>query len=377
VINKARLIRLTQVIIRINSENPPGNEYQLALFVAKKLRALGFKVKSYEFAKKRPNIIGILKGSSKNGAILFSPHLDTVPAGKGWKVNPFSAKIIDGKIYGRGATDCKGNLAVGLEVMQSLVEEKVKLRRDLIFAATADEEAGSGLGIIPLIEKRILKPSAAIILDSEEFNIIVAQKGLIHFKVRIFGKKAHGAYPHLGVNAIENAARIINDLKNFKFKFQKHPFLKPPTINIGTIKGGDKVNMVADFCEFEVDLRFLPGMKAQDILREIKNLIRKRAKKFKIIVDGIQEPCEINKDNPLVKTLLLANRRFHKKAKLEGSEGATVISFFLQKGIPALATGFGKDGQAHTTDEYVRIEDLYRGALALDEFIKRFNIKKG
>lgn len=371
-INKDRLVRLTQKVIQINSENPPGNEFQLAQFVAKELHRCGLEVKSYQFAKRRPNVIGILKGESQKDSLLLSPHLDTVPAGKGWKINPFSGRIIDGKIYGRGATDCKGNLAVGIEVLRSLTEDRVKLKRDIIFAATADEEAGSGLGIIPLLEKAILKPSAAVILDSEEFNIIIAQKGLIHFKVKIFGKKAHGAYPQLGKNAIEFAAKIINDLENHKFKFRRHPLLKGPTINIGTIKGGDKVNMVADYCEFEVDLRFLPGMKVNDILRQIKNIIRKRASRFKLVIDGIQQPCEMDKNHLLVKALLGANQRIANKGALKGSEGATVISFFLEKGIPALATGFGKEGMAHVTDECVQIKDLYLGALALEGFIKKF-----
>jgi len=371
VINKHRLVSLTQRIIQINSENPPGNEFKLAQLVARELWACGFKVKSYEFARRRPNIVGILNGKFHKGSLLFSPHLDTVPAGGGWKINPFSGKVINGKIYGRGATDCKGNLAVGLEVMRSLSEDKIALSRDIIFAATADEEAGSGLGIIPLLQKGILNPSAAVILDSDEFEIIVAQKGLIHFKIKIFGKKAHGAYPHLGVNAIEIAAEVIADLKEYRFKFKRHPLLKAPTINIGTIQGGDKVNMVADYCELEVDLRFLPGMKAKEILKGLKAVIKKRAKSFKIEVDGIQVPCEMDRRHPLVKTLLLVNRRIAKKGTLKGSEGATVISFFLQNGIPALATGFGKEGMAHTTNEYVEIRDLYKGALVLEEYIKR------
>lgn len=375
-IDKNRLIRLTQKLIQINSENPPGNEFPLAQLVAKNLRSWGFQVKSFEFAKRRPNIIGILKGKSKKGALLFSPHLDTVPAGNGWRFNPFSGKIIDGKIYGRGATDCKGNLAVGLEVMHSLSEDKVKLKRDIIFAATCDEEVGSGLGIIPLIKKGILKPAAAVILDSDEFNIIIAQKGLIHFKIKLFGKKAHGAYPHLGVNAIEIAAKIINDFKNYKFRYRKHPLLKAPTINIGTIKGGDKVNMVADSCEFEVDLRFLPGMQAKAILKKIKTIIQKRTKRFKIEVSGIQEPCEMNREHPLAKNLLKVSKRFIPKASFKGSEGATVISFFLQKNISALATGFGKEGMAHSTDECVGINDLYKGALVLEEFVKEFDSLK-
>lgn len=375
-INKNRLVNLTRKLIQINSENPPGNEYRLAQLVAGKLRSFGLQVKSYEFAKKRPNIIGILKGRSTKGSILLSPHLDTVPAGRGWKFNPFSGKLDNGKIFGRGATDCKGNLAAGLEVMHSLTEDEINLKRDIIFAATCDEETGSGLGIIPLIKKGILRPRAAVILDADNFDIIVAQKGLIHFKIKVFGKKAHGAYPHLGINAIEIAARIIDDLKKYRFPYLRHPLLRAPTVNIGTIKGGDKVNMVADYCEFEVDLRFLSGMKVQNILRQVKTIIRKRAKKFKIAVDGIQSPCEINRNNLLVKTLVEANRKVHKESRLEGSEGATVISFFLQKHIPALATGFGKKGMAHATNEYAVIDDLYKGARVLEEFIKRYDSVK-
>ncbi|MFZ5800422.1 MAG: M20 family metallopeptidase [Candidatus Omnitrophota bacterium] len=369
-VNKKRLIHLTRKLIQINSENPPGNEAAIARFVAGKLQRAGLKVKFYSFAKARPNVIAVFKGRNSRRQLLVSPHLDTVPAGEGWRVYPFAGKIINGKIYGRGSSDCKGNLAVGIEALVSLAEEGFKPHNDIIFAATADEESGSALGILPLVEKNIIRPAAAVILDSDDFNIIIAQKGLIHFKIKIFGKKAHGAYPHLGVNAIELAAAVINDLKKFRFKFSAHPRLRSPTVNIGTIKGGEKVNMVADYCEMEVDLRFLPGMRAPDIRRQIKRIISRRAKKFKIEIAGIQKPCSIAANHPLVKSLLKANHRLGIRPKLSGSEGATVISFFLNKGIPALATGFGKTGTAHANDEYAVVNDLWQGAKVLENFLK-------
>lgn len=372
-VNRTRLINLTRKILSIESENPPGNEYRLAMFVKKELSSLGLKVKTYEFAKNRPNVVGLLKGKSSRGSILLSPHLDTVPAGRGWKFNPYAGIIRAGKIYGRGATDCKGNLASGLEALRSLVEDKIKLNKDIIFAATVDEESGSDKGIIPLIKKGVLRPGSCLILDSDSFDIIVAQKGLIHFKVKIFGKKAHGAYPWLGINAIEIAAEIIQELKKYKFQYKRHSFLKPPTINIGTIKGGDKVNMVADYCEFEVDLRFLPRMDAGKLLRDIKDIIKKKSKKFKLEINGLQKPCEMQSKHPLIKALLKANNKFAKRAKLKGSEGATVISFFREKKIPAVATGFGCEGQAHTTNEFVKIDDLFKGAKVLVEFLKEFD----
>ncbi|MFH1202430.1 MAG: M20 family metallopeptidase [Candidatus Omnitrophota bacterium] len=372
-VNKKRLISLTQRLLRIKSENPPGEEYEIAMEVKKELGSLGLEVKTYSFLEKRPNVVGILKAESARCSLLLTPHLDTVPAGGGWKYNPYSAKIIKGKIYGRGATDCKGNLSSCLEAIRSLVEDGIKLNYNLIFAATADEEASSKYGIIPLLKRILLRPDFALILDASSFDIIVAQKGLIHFKINISGKKAHGAYPWLGVNAIEIASRIINDLKRLKFKYKAHKLLRGPTINIGTIVGGDKVNMVADFCEFSVDLRFLPGMSRDKILKEIKNIILRYAGKFKIEIESMQDPYEINKDNPLVRGLIKAAKNIKAKSRLKGSEGATVITFFKKMNIPAIATGFGAKGTSHATDEYARIDDLYRGARVLVEFLKNFN----
>lgn len=370
-INRKRLIRLTQKLIRINSENPPGNELEIARFVRQYMEDFGLKCKSYEFARNRPNLVGLLKANSKEAkTILISPHLDTVPAGRGWKFPPFKGVVKNGRIYGRGATDCKGNLAAAIEVLNSLIEDRARLRNNILFAATADEEAGSSLGIIALLKKNILKGiDYALILDSDEFDIVITQKGLIHCKVSLFGRKAHGAYPWQGINAINIASNIIQDLKTYKFSCRKHPLLREPTMNIGTIQGGDKVNMVADWCDFELDARYLPGMPVKALLGGIKKLIARRAKKFKIKINGLQSPYAIAGGHPFVSSLLKVWRRHHRLSKLKGSEGATVITFFKENAIPAIATGFGSSGCAHINDEYAVIDKLYSGAKALEEFL--------
>jgi len=267
-INKRRLIKLTQELVRINSQNPPGDEFRIAKFVKKYLENLKVDAKIHEFKKRRSNVLACLEGKSKKHSLLITPHLDTVCAGKNWNFPPLSGKITKGKLYGLGATDCKGNLAVSLEAINSLVEEGGLLDYNLIFAATADEESGSQAGLIPLLEKGILKPDAAIVLDSDEFEIIVTQKGLMHLKVKIQGRRAHGAYPWQGVNAIDKAMDAIREIKSYKPSFAKNAYLRPPTVNIGTIRGGDKVNIVADWCEFELDFRFLPGSSAKGIIKK-------------------------------------------------------------------------------------------------------------
>lgn len=382
-INRKRLIKLTQNLIRLNSENPPGNERATAIFVKNYLNNIGLKTRTYEFERNRTNLVAYLPGIGKE-YLLVTPHLDTVPSGKSWKKNPFSAKIVNGRLYGLGATDCKCNIAVAIEAVNSIIEEKIVLPYNLIIAATADEESGSGLGLIPLLRKRILKPDAALVLDADDFEIITSQKGLMHIKIKITGKKAHGAYPFNGVNAIDIAVAVIRDIKKLNFPYHRHRYLKAPTLNLGTIKGGDKVNIVPDRCEFELDFRFLPGMDVGVILKKVRNILNRQSRIFsrfsathvkpgKVEIESIQKPYEISEEDSLVRFLKEAFLCFGVAPEVKGSEGATVITFFQDRGIPAVATGFGVSGCAHAADEYVRLANIYKGALALEKFLKIYH----
>jgi succinyl-diaminopimelate desuccinylase len=372
-IRKERLKTLVQSLIRINSENPPGDEAAIAAYVADYLRKIGLEPKLHAFSSRRDNVLVVLKGLKPTSPLLITPHLDTVPAGRGWRVGPFSGALRQGKIYGRGATDCKGNLAAGLEALSSLCEEGVRLENDLIFLATADEETGSHKGLLPFLEERIIRPAFALVLDSEGYDIITTQKGLIHFKVQVKGRKAHGAYPHLGLNAIDEACRLKDALKKMAFLRRKHRRLRSPTVNIGTIQGGDVVNMVADWCEFEADLRFLPGMKPKELLSDIKRTFDRCGVSYRLKVDNLQEAYEIDDSHILVRSLKEAACGVTRLSRIRGSEGATVITFFRKHKIPAVATGYGQRGAAHTSNEYVRFKDLYQGARILERFIKIFD----
>jgi len=371
--NPRRLIKLTQDLVRIDSQNPPGDEKKIAFFIKDLLSKSGLSTRLVEIGKNRFNTITVLKGKNSKKSLLVTPHSDTVPVGRNWKFLPLSAAIYKNKIYGRGTTDCKGNLAVGLEVLRSLKEEKACFNYDIIFSATADEEAGSYHGLIPLLERKIIRPDYALILDADDFNIIVAQKGLLHVKIGIAGKKAHGAYPDRGVNAIDIAAEAIRRVKKIKFSYKKHGLLKPPTVNVGTICGGDKVNMVADWCEFELDIRFLPGMDKYKVIRLVKNAVGSVAKKFKFQILAIQDPSETDADHILVRSLKEASISAVKKYMLKGSEGATVMTFFDKHNIPAVAVGFGSSKCAHTSNEYVKISNLVKGYSMLKNFLFIFD----
>lgn len=375
-VDRKGIIKLTQKLIQIDSQNPGSNEERIARFVQGYLADMGIRAKIYEFLPKRANVVAVLPGRKDSTSLLLIPHLDTVPAGKGWKVNPFSGLVRQGRLYGLGATDCKGNLACALEALKQLRENRIKLDYRLVFAATANEEAGSEFGLIPLLDKGILDVQAALVLDADDFDIIVAQKGLLHLKVKIKGKRAHGAYPWRGKNAIDIAVLVLHEIKEFPFKYVPHKLLRPPTVNIGTIRGGDKVNIVADWCEFELDFRFLPGMSVDEILRKLKGIILKYTRNFEIEIEGVQKDYQISPRHPLVASLYQAMHTCRITPHLKGSEGATSITFFQDKNIAAVATGFGSGGCAHSIDEYVKVDNLYRGVEVLVEFLKNYNCKR-
>jgi len=370
---KQNPINLLQKLIKIDSQNPPGNERKIIYFIRDYLSNLGVASRVYEFKKDRLNLICKLTSKNSRKKILFTPHVDTVPATGKWQRHPLSAKIHKGRVYGRGATDCKVNVAAALSLVKKLKEEKTVLKNiDLIFAFTGDEETGSRNGIIPLA-KYLKGIDYGVVLDSDEFDIIVAQKGLLHLRVELFGKEAHGAHPDEGVNAVQKGVFILNEILTRKFPFAAHTLLKKPTVNIGRFDGGDKVNIVAGYAFFDIDIRYLPGMKEKDIIRRIEKIIKKQKIKYKIKILAHQEPIEIDKNIPAIKIL----RSILKKNKIEGalspSFGATVITFLKDVGVDSFSFGFGSKGNAHIKNESVKIDNLNKGVKILSDYIKQLD----
>ncbi|MCK4809887.1 MAG: ArgE/DapE family deacylase [Candidatus Omnitrophica bacterium] len=378
-IQKEQLIALTRGLIKIDSSNPPGNEKEIAFFIKAYLKKLGVSAKLYEFRKDRPNVVCKIASLNSQKSLLITPHIDTVPPTGKWRFPPFSGALHKGRIYGRGATDDKVNVAVALHLIKLLQEEKIRLKNlDLVFAFTADEETGSEFGIKPLL-KHLKRLDYGLVLDSNEFDIIVAQKGLLHLHIEIFGKEAHGAYPQKGINAIEKSVYILNDILKYKFSKKGHPLLKKPTLNIGKIEGGDKVNIVAGCNFFELDIRYLPFMSKDEIIAKIKKIIEKYHNRYKIKILAHQKPLEISRNHFLVGLLKTVLKHHKIKHHYKASMGATVINFLKEKGIESFAFGFGSRGCAHITNEYVKVRNLSKGMQVLKDYVlelDRFLSKK-
>jgi succinyl-diaminopimelate desuccinylase len=370
---KDDLVTLTQRLIKIDSSNPPGKEKEIAWFIRDYLKGLGLRPKIYQFSRGRPNVVCKLTSKYGKKRLLLTPHIDTVPPTGRWRFPPLSAKVWRGKIYGRGATDDKANVAVALYLIKVLKQKGINLDNlDLVFAFTVDEETGSQFGIKPLL-KHLKRIDYGVVLDSNEFEVIVAQKGLLHLRVEVFGKEAHGAYPERGVNAIEKSVYILKDIIEEKFTSQTHPLLKRPTINIGRIGGGDKVNIVAGYNFFELDIRYIPSMSEDSIIERIKKIIERHHKRYKVKILAHQRPGEFRKDHFLIRVLRRVLNRYRIKPQYKASFGATVITFLKDRGIEGFCFGFGSRGCAHATNEYVRIRNLHQGVRVLEDYLRKLD----
>jgi len=251
------VVKLLQKVIQIESTNPPGNELDLALWLADQFAQAGIEAELLKYEGKRANLVARVPGTGKGPALIFSAHMDTVPAGEvPWMFPPFSATLHEGKIYGRGAADMKSGLAAMVEAAVILARSGVSLGGDLIVALTWDETHGLR-GAKKLVEAGLLADAGAVLVsEPSTLDVFIAEKGALWLKCRAEGKTAHTSMPDMGRNAIMEMMQFLGRLEqSLDLSADPHSLLSAPTWAVGTIKGGVIINMIPDGCEIELDIR--------------------------------------------------------------------------------------------------------------------------
>ena len=347
-------------LIKAKTVNPPGNEYLAAKVIKKRLSKIGVKYKTYEKKKRRTNIVARV-GYEKGKKILISTHLDVVPAGDGWDTDPFMPVIKDNILYGRGASDDKGQATAALLVLDYLKSIEKQLQNQYVFVFAADEEQGSGLGLKYLLDQGIVSPDFAIVVDVEGAmrKITIAEKGVLDLKITAKGKQAHGSTPRKGISAIANMSKFIAKLDHYILKHELHKYLSRPTINFGKIKGGTASNIVAGSCELVVNIRYLPSQIPEKIVEELKKL-SERFGEFEIETIINISPTEIDEKNILVETIRQVAEKHGIKAKPYGLSGSTDVKSFIFHSIPAVGFDFADDYVMHKANEYCRLDNLFK-----------------
>jgi succinyl-diaminopimelate desuccinylase len=263
--DKSRVVSLLKELIAANSENPPGHEADVAKVLRDHMESHGVACTSVGSAE-RPNLI-FSSHDGQKGDIVMHGHMDTVPIGptESWTHDPFSSEIVDGLLYGRGACDMKGPVAALAETLILYTEERHS--KPLVVLATSDEESGCS-GAEEVAKSGLLNGiSFGVCAEPTNLQVLVGEKGLFWSKVVATGKSAHGSRPEEGVNAIQACIDAIRLLTEEPFPYETDELLGNPTMNIGVIKGGIKINVVPGTCEAQLDMRIVKGQDPHSILK--------------------------------------------------------------------------------------------------------------
>ena len=303
---------LLQRLIRVDTTNPPGNETAAAELLRDYLEAAGIECELIAKVPERANLVARIPGGD-GPSLLFLGHTDVVLADPAeWSVPPFSGELKDGMVWGRGALDMKSEVAANAVAMASLAREGFKPSGDLIFAATADEEAGYGFGLEWLCEAHpdavrcdfAINEGGGDRVELEDgrpvYAATVAEKMTAPFVLRVRGRSGHASMPRIADNALVNAVRLIERIAEYRPEPQLGPevegFLQvvlgevypaseaaervaalspvaavivdallAPTFSPTMISASKKRNVIPAICEVEVDCRLLPGQHPEHV----------------------------------------------------------------------------------------------------------------
>jgi succinyl-diaminopimelate desuccinylase len=386
------IVQYTVDLVRIPTVNPPGEAYDAcAHFVGDDLARRSYDVEYIaaegraEHTARHPriNVVGTRRGGP-GPVVHLNSHIDVVPAGDGWTVDPFGGRIKDGKIFGRGVCDMKAGLAASVFAIEAIARAGVALPGTVEISGTADEESGGFAGVAYLAETgRIRKGRTDFVIIPEPLNvdrICVGHRGVYWFEVTARGRIGHGSMPFLGVNAIDGMGRLLQAVRDtlmpaLASRRTAVPVVPPgarhATININGIEGGQRVDgiqtpCVADLCRAVFDRRFLIEEGLDAAKQEIAALVAQVAAaapdvRFDVRDLMIVHPTRTPDDSPVIGSLDRSIRRvLGRGAELVASPGTYDHKHVARiAGVPhCVAYGPGELEQAHQPDEYCRIDDL-------------------
>ncbi len=404
---RSEIPNLVSRLIQIPSVNPPGFTINVAGFIRDWLNEHGFTSEFREYAKDKPNVIARV-GRNKP-VLILNGHMDVVPPGDDskWTYSPFSGRIVEDRVYGRGATDMKGGLAVIMTVFAELAPLIEKQGSGtLIFSATADEETGGHPGVEALVRDNVLTGDAAIIAEpSGSSRYYIGEKGLCQVKLVTRGRSAHGSLPVLGENAIMKLIRAISKAEELISEFNSGIKIPSELVNAiknsaevyleaakasglnltlsdfervvgtvsfnpGVINGGSKINMVPDYAELELDMRIPPGVSPNQVINHLRSGLSS-------IADvEILDTSEPNYTSPGETIARLVHEGIEKvlgaPPKPVIVTGATDGRYLRARGVPTVVYGPGELALAHAYNEYVTVDDLLKTHDVMTYAVKRF-----
>ena len=394
-IDRDELIKLTSDLVKINSVWDPvagTSEHTAAKLVAKWAETQGFEVQMNQVVPDRPNTVIIWVAGPGKRTLMFEGHTDVVTPGdmSAWCYDPFGAEIVEGRMYGRGTNDTKGNLAAMLIAMASLKRSGVELAGTIIGGVLCDEE-DQMLGVQDFIKRgHADSVTGAIICEPQDGLICTCQKGAIRIRYTITGRMSHGAMPLSGLNTAPAVARLIEELHEMELKAIEYtgrdehlgwPSFTPTVIQ-APIFGAPQLNVMPQKAQVLVDVRTVPKQPHPDLRDELSALaanVESKVREYYKMYDRrlnvgrphdlkvdseflTDRPCTLTDINdPVVQAAEWATRQISAEEPLyAGVPGATDGTYlWALKDIPIVTMGAGEREVAHQVDEWVDLDQLF------------------
>jgi acetylornithine deacetylase/succinyl-diaminopimelate desuccinylase family protein len=376
--SKLDVVEFLQRLIRIPSVNPTGNpgtmqtgEKALAEFLAESFSHLGASsVEVVDVLPGRPNFLARFPTDrAGKPRVLLAPHIDTVGI-KGMTIDPFGGEIRDGRVYGRGSCDTKGTIAAFYTALADIGDQIPKLPYEIWFAGLMGEEAGNE-GARALAADPNWRADFALIGEPTQCQIVNTHKGVSWLDIQTTGRACHSSAPECGDNAIYRMTEVIRELRDrIARDLEKlhNAALGSPTVNVGIIQGGGKINIVPDSCRIEVDFRVLPEQDQAELLSEVTRRVQLAGgggEHVHVSIIRQEAPLYTDPDHPCIQALERAG------GKCVGApwfcDGSVLASI---GGIPSVAAGPGDIAQAHTVDEWISIDQLHAGVAFYRRFLE-------
>lgn len=367
-------VDLLQGVIRQRSDYPPGDCRQALQVIEQLLPKDKLHLERRTLEPHQPNLLVSYPPHQPGRRLVFHAHIDTVPAGDParWTVDPFGGEVREGYLYGRGAGDDKASVVAQVLALLALVRARVELKGTLQVTIVSDEESGGLKGTYWLRKEGYLKPDALVVGEQTNNHIALGERVACGIDLIVHGKSAHGATPWAGENAVLKTARALAWLQEKLFPIleeRRHPYLPPPTLNVGRIQGGTQWNIVPDWCKVEMDRRLLPGENRQSAMDELRFHLDEFSRTVEPLHYELSSSGEVaaNIDTPpehpfaqlaaaVLEDLTGEKRPF--SGYVQTSDGR----WFASDGIPILIFGPGDPLLAHAPDECVAIDQVVEAA---------------
>jgi peptidase, argE/dapE family len=362
-IDKDELVEIFSKAVAIPSTNPKGNEKPMCEYVENLLKQNDIEYFTVPVENDRYDIIAKIHGHSSEDSIVFTGHMDVVPVSDDemnrWNTHPFSPTIKDGKLFGRGSADMKSGLISAIYSMILLKRHNIKPSRDVILAATIDEEnymkGSKALQNNPIFENA----KYLIVCEPTDMKICNEQKGRTWADVCVHGMTAHGSQKGVGENAIYLAIKLIEKIKNTEFEEYPDTFWRTLAINAGV-----EPQVVPDRCTFTVDARLQVGHDPSNIWEKLEDMI-KQIKKENPHFDATYDIADMrtswhtSKEDKLIQSVENSLKKLDILPIFETFSGSTDASMLIKNSLIPVIIGPGDLSVVHRENEYVELSQLY------------------